>query len=91
MLDIATFRETPDLVRQAIRNRGLDEALVELPRLPAVFRPEFLPDLVALVIIALVELLDARQVERLVVRAVGRGCGGRAFGCHRGVVSSTAV
>jgi hypothetical protein len=54
------------------RHGRLDQPLVELPRCAAVFRPEFLPNLVAFVIIALVELLDAREVQGLVVVGIRR-------------------
>jgi hypothetical protein len=54
-------------VAEMIEGHGsLDEPLVELPRRAAVLRPEILPDLVALEVVALVELLDAEQVAWVV-------------------------
>ena len=47
-------------------NRGLDEPLVKLPGRPPVFRPQLFPDLVALVIVAGIELLDAVEIQRFV-------------------------
>ena len=49
---------------------GLDESLVELSRWAAVFRPQLFPDLMALVVVALVEFLDPLQVEGIVAGGV---------------------
>jgi len=58
-------RPTDIAVAEMVERDGrLDQPLVELPRGAPVFRPEFLPDLVAFVIIALVELLDPVKIER---------------------------
>jgi hypothetical protein len=45
---------------------GLDETLIKLSGRPPVFRPEFLPDLMTLVIVALVEFLDSLKIDGLV-------------------------
>jgi hypothetical protein len=50
--------------------------------LAPVVGPEFLPHLVGLEVIAVVELLDAREVERLV--AAGIGCVGGFHGLTSG-------
>jgi hypothetical protein len=52
---------------------SLDESLIKLSRRPPVFGPEFLPDLMALVVVALVEFLDALEIQGL----VGGGVHGR--------------
>ena len=54
-------------------HRGLNEPLVELPRFPAILGPEFLPDLVALEVIAGVEMADPLEIERIVGRFGGHG------------------
>ena len=53
-------------------HRSLNEPLVELSRFAAILGPELLPDLVALEVVAGVEMADPLEVERIV------GC----FGSH---------
>ena len=52
------------------RHRRLDQTLIKLPRLAAIVRPQFLPDLMRLKKIALVEVLDPPQIERLVLSSL---------------------
>jgi hypothetical protein len=62
------FAGTADVaIAKMIEGYGsLDETLIKLSGRPAVFRPEFLPDLMTLVIVALVEFLDSLKIEGLV-------------------------
>ena len=65
-------------VAEMIEGDGrLDQSLIEFSRIPPVFGPEFLPHLVAFVVVALIEFFDALQIERIVEgRRIAR-CHGR--------------
>ena len=54
-------------------HRGLDQPLVELPRFAPILGPQRLPNLVALEVVAGIEMTDPLEIERIVGGLGGHG------------------